>query len=320
MELLPPKGEIRLWLYNNGFRGISEQVDFLCASFRQQGYDVSASRHPSPTALNVVIEFFDAKTLPVLQQFCTTHRKRLGVVMTEHIDFVNGIIYFHGNDINSADGHMPPEMKRVRMQHLLLANPHIRFFLRLGDLPSLRGVGDMFKQVPVLTIPYPRIEVCSRVPCVLPSYRYELVFTGAATRYRESVCATLRQRYLVNCPRMLISRRRRDMENSLSKVVLNIPQNPEWKWISPMRIMAAWRCGRPVVNIADGALEGRLANICQNLPPSKLLGPELRKVVENAQETFEAQIDSYERFVASEDNPEFPHAAFSAWRLSECPG
>jgi hypothetical protein len=304
--------EFRIWIFNNPIRGITEQLEFICLALGQHGYNVSISNRPSPSAINILIENLNEKTLPVVQQFCTTYNKKIIVVMTEHVNYVNNSIYFHGIALRHPSEYMHSLTKRARLLHLLYARNHIRCFIRLGDLPELIGMDVMFTGIPIITLPFPRIEVADRRAKGDKSSPDGLMFSGAITNYRQKVLGELSGNFEIRYLEKLLSRRRRDAANASVKAVLNIPQEPGWKWISTMRILAAWRCGRPVINIGE-ELEGEIAEFCLNVPDTESNVALISDALENAEALFQKQKSSYDQFVLSEKNQYFPSGLFNIW-------
>ena len=308
--------DIRIWVFNNLFRGISDQLDYLRLSFCQQGYKVSISNKPSLTGLNVLIENFDEKTFSVVEKFSCQYSKRVAVVMTEHVDFVKGTVLFHGFPVSTPSEYMHPATKRERLLHLLLAKQYIRYFVRLGDLPELVGFEEMMCGPPVITIPFPRIQATERAIKGTTSKRYDLVFAGGLTGYRRWVLDQLERHFTVRVLTKPLSRRRRDAVYASGKVVLNIPQESDWPWISTMRILAAWRCGRPVVNIGIGT-KGVLTEFCENVPGSDSDKETLAMLLSESDQVFHRQLERYRNYVGSSRDTTFPGAALRAWQITE---
>lgn len=308
--------EIRIWVFNHLFRGITDQLDYLCLIFSQQGYKVSISKKPSLTGLNLLIENLDEKTLPVVEQFARQCRKRVAVVMTEHVDFSGGKILFHGLPLSEPNEYMHPATKRARLLHLLLAKRYICYFIRLGDLPELIGFGDMMCGTPVLTIPFPRVHTTERSIKGASTKHYDLVFAGGITEYRRRVLSELERKFTVNVLTKPLSRRRRDAAYGGAKVVLNIPQELGWPWISTMRILAAWRCGRPVVNIGSG-LKGVLADFCVSVPESESRKAVFDVLLQGPEQVVNEQLKKYGAYVEGCRDMAFPEAAFRVWGIRE---
>jgi hypothetical protein len=241
--------KVHLWIYNHSFYGISYQIDYFLQAFRQHGYAVTVGRAPADSSLNVVIENFSLRTRQTLIDFCTRTRKRVAVIMTEHIDFIDRTILIHGDPLWSDNDYMHPVTQAERLKCLMSCQPYIKFFMVLGDLPELRNFGSMMVGADVRAIPFPRIDRIlqgdtqdARPP---PN---DLLFTGYVTAYRERLLPTVAALGLsVISPRKFVSRRECDPLNQAARIVLNIPQRKKWRWLSIMRIIAALRCGRATV-------------------------------------------------------------------------
>jgi hypothetical protein len=102
---MPP---IHLWVYNHFFHGIGDQVSFAVMALRQHGYQVSVGQQPRHSSLNVVIEGFSSQSRDIVLEFCQSTRKRVAMIMTEHLDFEHGRIFFHGAPLGSENDYMPP--------------------------------------------------------------------------------------------------------------------------------------------------------------------------------------------------------------------
>lgn len=310
------KPEIRIWIFNHWIRGITDQLDYLCMSFCQQGYTVSISKNPLLTGLNILIENFDSTTFPVIERFVRRYGKRLAVVMTEHVDFIGGKFSFHGSSLNNPSQYMHPVVKRARLLHLLLAKNYIRYLIRLGDLPDLVGFDEMMREVPILTIPFPRIHTVDRTSRGSVPTDYDFVFAGGMTEYRKETIEKLTRKFSVHVIPTPLSRRRRDAAYASAKVILNVPQERNWPWISTMRVLAAWRCGCPIISMGN-KLRGELAQFCRNILDVEHEGEILRALLDNPQKIFQDQFREYSQYAMSPNSPEFPTIAFRTWQLTE---
>lgn len=311
------KPEIRIWIFNNPIRGITEQLEYLCLNLGGHGYRVSISNKPLLTGLNILIENLNEKTFPVVEQFATHYPKRLAVVMTEHMEFQQREITFHGLPLYTPSEYMLPVTRKNRLLHLLAARNYIRYFIRLGDLPALTGIDLLIPGVPILTLPFPDLTVTDRSALNSnPREDCDLIFTGGVTKYREQVLNELSSSFRVRVLNRQVSRRCRDAANASAKAVLNIPQDAKWSWISSMRIMAAWRCGRPVINVGTG-LKGALADFCLNIESVEAGGAALRSLLDDPKRAFEMQFEKYQGFIKSVQNPSFPDMALRIWGLTE---
>lgn len=248
MSKMPP---IHLWIYNHPFYGISDQVDFFVAAFSQNGYPVTVGRKPSQSALNVVIENFSPETRDTLIEFCRATKKRVAVIMTEHLDFEKNEIFIHGDPLWSDNDYMHPTVQVRRIVSLLDCLPYIRCMLVLGDLPELRNMSTMLPGIDVRPIPFPKLALvdgCEGQQVSEPPG--DLLFTGVMTDFRANLYAKLKESELsVAFPQRFVSRKKRDALNRTVKMILNMPQRQGWRWLSLMRIVAALRCGRATVSL-----------------------------------------------------------------------
>src|SRR2546422_3966032 len=241
---------VRLWIFNHPFNGISEQVEFFCSALRQHGYPVSVSKRPAEKALNVLIENFSPDSASLAADFCRQRCKRVAVIMTEHIDFLEGKIHFHGMTVTQQNDYMSTAYKMNRLLGLFTLVEHVRCYFRLGDLPQLNNFSEVVPRATVRTIPFPSIVPFER-SLSGERVRYDLAFTGISTEYRSALISKLSLHHQLLVSRQMVSRRRRDAMNSVARLVLNLPQNPGWTWISTMRVLAAMRCRRATVAIGD---------------------------------------------------------------------
>ena len=145
---------------------------------------------------------------------------------------------------------------------------------------------------------------------------YDFVFSGYITKYRRHILDALKRDYNILVHDKLVSRRRRDAANASAQAVLNIPQDPDWSWVSSMRVLAAWRCGRPVINVGQ-ELTGVLADFCTNIPASGSSKEIMDSLLQSSEGVLQEQLDRYKKYTESSENPAFPEAAFKIWALTE---
>jgi hypothetical protein len=236
--------------------------------------------------------------------------------MTEHVDFVDRRIYFHGLPFFTPTEYMHAITRWRRLLRLLIAKRYLRAFLRLGDLPALVGIDDMFANIPILSLPYPPMPVQQRSIGKQTTISHDLVFAGALTSYRKQVLKTIGQQFDILVLEKQVSRRQRDAMFSKAKAILNIPQDADWKWISSMRIMAGWRCGRAVVNVGLG-MEGVLGRFVLNIPLGLDGNAAIRDLLKDPAGAFLQQKAAYDRHVLSEENGLFPEGFFRTWAITE---
>ncbi len=308
---------VHLWVYNHSFFGISDQVDFLVLALQQQGYSVSVGNQPHEERLNIVIENFSEHSRDTLIDFCSTHQKRVAVIMTEHLDFVDDRIFIHGDPLWNNNDYMHPTMQVARIQHLFECLPYICSFLILGDLPELISMDKMLPGVPVRTISFPMLELVESVSGTeVPAT--DLLFTGAVTDYRGKMLDLLQdQGFSLACPHRFVSHEERDALNRASRLILNIPQRLEWRWLSLMRIIAALRVGRVTVSLGT-ADTSQIAACC----PQIELGPDWFEVLRTHVQDAEAlYIEMHGRYHAmaekfAREKP-FPHDLFAYWQMTD---
>jgi hypothetical protein len=306
---------VTLWVFNHSFRYISDQLSFLVSTLSQHGYCVQVSNRPSLSALNIVIENFSATSVERIASFCRAHQKRVAVVLTEHMDFVDGRILFHGSEIGSEDDYFAPEARIQRLAGMLALRDSIRTFFRLGDLPALHNLGKMIPGLSVHSLPFPLIKPVDRTrpePASRREAQFDLIFTGTLTSYRRRILSDLSKGYNIYVSGDPVSRRRRDALNSRGKLVLNIPQNRSWGWISTMRVLAALHCARLTVAIGDFAASA-IDPYCVRIAQNEAGAAALRDILETYDELFHEHMDAYQTFVTSERNSAFPHHLFENW-------
>ncbi|MDQ3185877.1 MAG: hypothetical protein M3Q16_05330 [Pseudomonadota bacterium] len=311
---------IRLWIFNHAIRGITEQIEFFYLALKSQGREVSISNHPEPSALNVVIENFNKNSAGIVETFCRKYHKRVGMILTEHLDFNQGEIFFHGARLGVDSDYMHPATKRERLLNLILLREHTKCFFRLGDLPMLHGVERMLPGMPVITIPFPKLKLTDRSPrSVSGPPIYDFVFTGHLTNYRRQILGKLEKQYNVWVANTMSSRRRRDALNTMGRFVLNIPQNENWPWISSMRVLAALRCGRVTVT-TNTDRNGAIPPICLQFDKKELFDTAVADALADYEHIFEEKFSAYTTFVTSKQNAPFPEDVFDVWdRMeSEC--
>lgn len=314
------KPPIHLWIYNHPFHGISDQVEFFIATFEQHGYSVSIGRQPSDSSLNVVIENFSTQTRDVLTKFCMATRKRVAVIMTEHLDFNDGQIFIHGAPLWSDNDYMHPATQVGRIKNLFDCLPCIRCFFVLGDLPELRNMSAMLPGIDVRSIPFPKFdsvqtedtETLSQIAC-------DLLFTGFMTDYRADILALLKANsFLLACPQKFVSRKNRDTMNRSAKLILNIPQRKEWRWLSLMRIVAALRCGRATISIGTKD-DSQIAACCYQLDISNQRWlDELKESVHNWASLYKTAYNNYVLMAEEFEHARgFPHDMLEFWAITD---
>jgi len=314
------KPPIHLWIYNHPFYGISDQVEFFVSAFKQNGYSVSVGRQPSDSSLNVVIENFSSETRDILIKFCMSTRKRVAVIMTEHLDFDRGQIYIHGDPLWNDNDYMHPATQVGRIKNLFDCLPFIRCFFVLGDLPELRNMSAMLPGIDVRSIPFPKFDPINIEDAETSSKpANDLLFTGFITDYRTDIIALLKANsFSLACPQKFVSRKNRDTMNRSAKLILNIPQRKEWCWLSLMRIVAALRCGRATVSLGTKD-DSQIAACCYQLDISDQRWlDELKESVRNWAALYKTAYDNYMLMAEEFERARgFPHDMLEFWAITD---
>lgn len=309
------KERIHLWIYNHPFSGISDQVDFFVLSLKQRGYSVTIGKQPRVDALNVVIENFSNETAEKLVNFCSTHNKKVAVIMTEHIDFINNTLYMHGEKLWTHNDYMHPYTQVARLRALMSCSQYIRAFFVLGDLPMLKNFSSFFVGIPVLNIPFPTLEYFSKKG----HCSNDATFTGFLTEYRNDILHVLRRQHNVSCPTVskFLSRAKRGHLYEESKIILNLPQREEWKWLSLMRIIAALRHGRATVSIGTND-SSKIAECVYQIPFDSNLNKTMDDYLSNWKTYYDNAYANYHKMAETfEEEHPFPEELFDYWALLE---
>jgi hypothetical protein len=311
---------IHLWLYNHPFNGISDQVAFFVTAFKQHGYTVSVSRRPHNSALNVVIENFSSLTKGTLREYCQSKKKRVAVIMTEHLNFDSGQILIHGDPLWSNNDYMHPATQLNRIRHLIDSLPYIRCFFVLGDLPELKNLSIMLSGIDVRTIPFPRLDlVQNNAECKSKSITSDFLFTGFMTDYRKNILTLMKTSKLsIASPEKFVSVKKRDEMNRSARLILNIPQRRKWNWLSLMRIVAALQCGRATISLGTTD-NSRISTCCVQLDITKV--DWMDRLGEYACQwdiTYQRAFENYEAMAISfEQEKPFPHDVFEFWAITD---
>ena len=314
---MPP---IHLWVYNHSFHGIGDQVSFAVMALRQHGYQVSVGQQPRHSSLNVVIEGFSSQSRDILLEFCQSTRKRVAMVMTEHIDAEHGQILVHGAPLGSENDYMHPATIMARIKHLLECVPYLRCFFVLGDLPELRNISTLLPGLDVRAIPFPRLDSVSSKDIDRSSEPVnDLVFTGAMTEYRVKLLTLLEAGGLsVTCPHRFVSRNRRNAMNRSGKVIVNIPQREGWQWLSLMRIVAGLQTGRITISLGTSDVS-QIASCCTQLDIRKRDWiSEVKQCVDDSKSLYYREAVNYSVMAKKfEQERPFPHDVFEYWSITD---
>ena len=190
----------------------------------------------------------------------------------------------------------------------------------LGDLPELRNFGDMMIGADVRAIPFPEIDYVGRGEVVdAGTPANDLLFTGVVTAYRQRLLLTVNSLGLsVATPRKFVSRRERDRLNQSAKIVLNIPQREDWRWLSLMRIVAALRCGRATVSIGTSDKSEIAACTYQLGLDHQGWKDELKAHVADWTTAYDTMYEGYCQLAREfEQKHPFPHDMMEFWAITD---
>jgi len=225
---------------------IFDQIDFLSEALEAYGFSLSVSEMLDPEAVNFVQEGFLTKcSSDYIREFCTRHRKKIVVILTEHMDISTNKIEINGFRLNAENGVM--YNASTRFQNLCLILPHIRSFAILGHFPDKTQIRKIFPATPIQTIPYVPLDL--KEPAN-PRKNTDFSFTGALTPYREKILNILQKEFRCYYGFEETTARRREVISD-SRFHLQIPQNKDWTQISPMRVLFSLKSGTPVINISE---------------------------------------------------------------------
>lgn len=309
---------VHLWIYNHPVIGIVDQINFFVSLLKQYNYRVTVGKKPDSRALNVIIENFTEKTSQDLISFCRKNKKKVAIIMTEHLDLdtVTKEIKIHGNALWTNNDYMHPITQIKRIQYLMECLPYICSLFTLGDLPYLENIDQMLPGIPLFRLEFPRLKYINPTLVNKSNLKYDLLFTGSMTDYRRSVITLLRtQKIAVFYPKKLVSEKNRVSLCELSKIILNIPQRKNWPWLSLMRVISALALGKPTVslNTKDQSI---ISSCCYQLEINTNIYENLLDYLENWKKLYDGAFTSYTNLAKSyaEANP-FPHIFFEYWNM-----
>ncbi len=312
--------QVHLWIYNHHYNGISDQIEYFYTALTQNGYSVSIGRKPKDDALNVVIEYFTLQSKAILIDYCKRTKKRIAIIMTEHIDLIDNRIQMHGAPLWTQNDYMPPMMQASRIRFLMECLPYIRGFFVLGDLPELKGFTDMIRGSDIRTIPFPEINTVDiSTDHMNPDRMQDFGFTGTATEYRKNIVSLLQyNNFCIDIPVKFLSRKQREIKTQSIKLVLNIPQRLNWKWLSLMRVMAGLRAGRATVSL--GTKDTSKIAACTH--QVDLSTPDwmdnLHEFSKNWSGMYYESMENYTAMAKSfESIHSFPHDFFEFWAITD---
>ena len=224
---------------------IFDQIDFLLDALKASSYSLSVSEMLDPESINIIQEgFFSRCSSDYIREFCTKFQKKVVVILTEHMDIIGNGIEINGFGLHGINDVMGNAF--TRFYNLCLVLPYVRSFAVLGHYPDQDNIRKIFPSIPIQTIPYTPLYPQE---AIRQDKKTDFSFTGTLTPYREKLLKNLQQEFRCHYGFEETIDRRREVISS-SKFHLQIPQNPSWSQISPMRVLFSLKSGTPVLNIS----------------------------------------------------------------------
>lgn len=315
--VIEEKPKIHLNLFNiSHINYVTDQVEFILSIFKQNGYQVSVGNEFKDDALNILIECFDEahnqnfpKTEKVIE-YCKKNNKKVAVIMTEHIDFIDKKIYAYSLPINEIDKkHYNPFINK-RIISLMAMSPYIRHFLTLGEFPKLKNFHEMIGKTPIM-IPYPKLKEVSKKN----DLNVDFVFSGKNTPYRSQILKQISDLSFSvenNAYDKILSRKKRNELISKAKVNLNIPQDENWLYPSMLRIILALSLGKITISINNKESKEDSGNFYAKVNINNL--EELRNYLDQPDIYYKKFLKSYNE---EADKKIFPQDYFKIWAKME---
>jgi|GEM_PF-101352 len=318
IEDLDVKQKIHLSLFNiHHINYVVDQVEFILATFKQNGYQVTVGNEFKDDALNLLIECFDEgyknnkKKLDVAKiiNYCEKNNKKVAVIMTEHIDYIDKKIYAYSVPLDNIDEtHYNPIIK-PRILSLLAISPHIKHIFTLGEYPKLKNFREMTGKTPIV-IPYPKINEVRHND----DSEYDFVFSGKDTKYRSEIIDKITKKSFSvksNAYQKILIRRKRNQLISKAKINLNIPQDENWKYPSMLRILLALSLGKITISVEDGVADAN-ENFYAKVSPDNI--SELESYLKQHDVYYKKYLEAYNELAAKAI---FPNDHFRIWAENE---
>jgi hypothetical protein len=200
--------------------------------------------------------------------------------MTEHLNLKDNELKYgiynltHREYIGNID---------QRVFSLFALSEYIMGYFTLGELPFLDDIEKILFTNQVYRVNYPKIKPCNEVE--FGKLKFDLGFTGVITPYREEVINTLKSKYKIFFAPIVFDEKKRLENVRKSKCVINIPQNKEWVWVSPMRIIYNLQVGIPSFHYGKGDNTEFYKKI--------LSWVDLDELLKNPKKVYDKQIKAY---------------------------
>ena len=246
--------KINICLFNNihpvhnNYSGVVDQVECIVSHLNSNSINYQISYLLDPYALNLVLENLNEEYVKTIQSFCNKWDKKVLVVMTEHLSLVDGLIKFGSYDINNTDyiGNISQ-----RFYSLSMIYEYVVGFAAIGELPFLNDLKKIFYVEKVYRFNYPAV-INKKTGSYTCKPKYDISFSGFVTEYRSKVFNEIGKKYKFKRYDIVKDDIEREKNARTAKIAVNIPQEGDWPWVSPMRVVYYLSIGIPCVHIGKG--------------------------------------------------------------------
>ena len=273
------------------FETIESQIFCLNDFIITNNEKLSISKSLVPNKIIITIEAFYKKDVKQIINFCKSHKSKIWIILTEHMDLTDDNLYWHGEKISAKSNYMPDNT--LRFWGLLKLIPYVTGFITIGYLPILKNINNLFPGIQILRCPFPRLKSIKLNAPSTKNKENSIVFFGKMTDYRRHVLNRLKEVYEIQIISDFknIQNIRRICKNK--KFCLNIPQNDTWEWNSPMRSILAFRLGMIPISISEKKFDS-LSNFDFNFSISDFLQNKKTNLLENI--SYAQSYQKYEQF------------------------
>jgi hypothetical protein len=282
---------------------IQDQIDFFKLALDQDGLSYQISKALSPDMFNIVIEGFNKVYAQHINSFCQKYNQPIALILTEHLKLTStGTLKINEVSAHKNNEYMPNAVDRLEALCSIL--PHVRFFLTLGHLPFNTNISDIFKTIPVIQVPYPKIAA----PDTLGSQHkeHDFLFQGNLTRYRTKIIKKIRKLSDKCSVQFNADPETRAAELRKARYYLQVPQYKKWPYLSPMRCLFALRNGVSMLNVSDHRLHP-FDDIFPRINPENLTQELNNFLLSPHNDCFQGILSSYNAYTESQPASKLPY-------------
>lgn len=266
---------------------IGDQIQNVSRSLSYLGYQVEVTNSLRDGCLNIVPEGFTRFGARYINEYCRAQKQKICLLMTEHLDLVDGWLTVNDVPLGDANEYLPVAYDRIA--NLLLIYPSIRFLAILGHLPAVGSLKKVFPKIPILTLPY--VPLPLEVSTPHENRRFDLCFTGSMTKYREKIIGLL-ERYFKCAWTFANDASDRAALIKASRLNLQIPQNPTWRHVSPMRVIFALEAGTATLNVTSFK-DALFDSVARPIPPEACVAEIAALLEKGADSLYSTSLDAF---------------------------